>query len=488
MKELQNVFLEFLRELAEGLAGSVNVGINTASSYNDRLDFLLAYLLVSFNASYGMHEFSLHQVHYEKYVRMLAEKEKQALEFEEKEEVYLAEEGEENLDSLEAEQEQTTQEEKAQVETVITSLDEAQAANPIIITQIAATLAVTTLSKVVSEASPTTTTTVTNNEEYGEEEASDSRLEIFTSILDEVSRLASGDLNEDSGSIVVNFYTVAASLGLDPASQEIQDIYNGLFSPGSSIFIPPVCTFVEAVFFRDETDLDGDGLVDRSAGDIVFTPVPFAQTLGDGEVGVELYTFDVGYLGGGEVIIEVGVTGINDAPMPPPQSPLNLNDNSNIVIIPFVDILGLTTDAEGDPLQIIGVPITGDPSNGASIVDASLVIDPTKYDFLAEGDSGATIQLDFTVSDGSAEVITAQLVNIAGSNDAPVAAFDMVAGAENQILNINVLGNDTDVDRNDNSTNFSLDLISAPLVISSSVVVGAGTASIVTNQLVYDPG
>lgn len=488
MKELKDVFLEFVRELAEGLAGSFNLGVNTASSYNDRLDFLLAYLLVSFNASYRMHEFSLHQVNYEKYVRMLAEKEKQTLEFEEKEEVYLAEEGDENLDSLEAEQEQTAPEEKAQVETVITSLDEAQAANPIVITQIAATLAVTTLAKVVSEASSTTTTTTTNNEEYDEPAASDTRLEIFTSIFDEVSRLASGDLSEDSGPIVVNFYTVAAALGLDPASQEIQDIYNGLFSPGNSIFIPPVCTFVEAVFYRDEADLDGDGLIDRRAGDIVFTPVPFAQTLGDGEVGIELYTLDVGYLGGGEVIVEVGVPGINDAPVPLPQPPLNLNDNSDIVIIPFANILELTTDAEGDPLQIIGVPITGDPSNGASIVGASLVIDPTEYDFLAEGDSGATIQLNFTVSDGTAEVITTQLINIAGSNDSPVAVLDVVAGAENQIFNINVLGNDTDVDRNDNPTNFSLDLISFPVVISSPVLVGPGTASLVGNQITFDPG
>ena len=68
-------------------------------------------------------------------------------------------------------------------------------------------------------------------------------------------------------------------------------------------------------------------------------------------------------------------------------------------------------------------------------------------------------------------------VTITGTNDGPVAVADVAAGTENQTLTINVLANDTDVD---DGHVFTLNAAGAP--------AGKGTASVVANQLQFNPG
>ncbi|WP_018926333.1 beta strand repeat-containing protein, partial [Pseudomonas umsongensis] len=62
-------------------------------------------------------------------------------------------------------------------------------------------------------------------------------------------------------------------------------------------------------------------------------------------------------------------------------------------------------------------------------------------------------------------------------NDGPIAVADVAAGTENQSLTIDVLANDTDVD---DGHQFTLNSASAP--------IGQGTASVVANQLLFNPG
>ncbi|MDP3676793.1 MAG: Ig-like domain-containing protein, partial [Novosphingobium sp.] len=68
-------------------------------------------------------------------------------------------------------------------------------------------------------------------------------------------------------------------------------------------------------------------------------------------------------------------------------------------------------------------------------------------------------------------------VNLTGTNDAPVAVADTAAGHENETLTIAVLANDTDVDDGAVLT-----------VTSTAAPSGKGTASVVANQVVFDPG
>ena len=67
--------------------------------------------------------------------------------------------------------------------------------------------------------------------------------------------------------------------------------------------------------------------------------------------------------------------------------------------------------------------------------------------------------------------------SVTGTNDAPVAVADVAAGTENQTLTIDVLANDTDVD---DGHVFTLNTVSAPS--------GKGTASVVGNQVQFNPG
>jgi VCBS repeat-containing protein len=68
-------------------------------------------------------------------------------------------------------------------------------------------------------------------------------------------------------------------------------------------------------------------------------------------------------------------------------------------------------------------------------------------------------------------------VTVTGTNDAPAAHADTAAGTENEVLTINVLANDTDVDDGHSLT-----------VVSASAPSGQGTASVVGNQVQFNPG
>ena len=102
------------------------------------------------------------------------------------------------------------------------------------------------------------------------------------------------------------------------------------------------------------------------------------------------------------------------------------------------------------------------------------------FDFLAAGEQ---LTLSYTIravddsltgnniGDG---VVT---IHIVGTNDGPVAVHDVAAGEENQTLTIDALGNDTDADGGHALT-----------LVSVGAPSGQGSATIVGNQLVFNPG
>ncbi|MEA3064098.1 MAG: hypothetical protein QOJ27_533, partial [Sphingomonadales bacterium] len=88
-----------------------------------------------------------------------------------------------------------------------------------------------------------------------------------------------------------------------------------------------------------------------------------------------------------------------------------------------------------------------------------------------------TDSFTYTVSDGSLSDTGTLTVTIAGRNDAPVANPDAATAGENQTINVDVLANDSDVDNGAVLT-----------VIAASAPAGKGTASIVGNQVQWNPG
>jgi VCBS repeat-containing protein len=134
-------------------------------------------------------------------------------------------------------------------------------------------------------------------------------------------------------------------------------------------------------------------------------------------------------------------------------------------------------DFEGQPLTVTPGNFTG--TYGTLHLNSNGTYTYTLFasaQALAQGQN-VTDSFNYTVSDGS-HTDTGQLVfHIAGLNDAPVANPDSAAGTENEVLNINVLVNDTDVDNGAMLT-----------VTAASVPPGQGTASVVGNQVQFDPG
>ncbi|HEX8640668.1 MAG TPA: Ig-like domain-containing protein [Allosphingosinicella sp.] len=92
---------------------------------------------------------------------------------------------------------------------------------------------------------------------------------------------------------------------------------------------------------------------------------------------------------------------------------------------------------------------------------------------------GQTAQdtFSYTVSDGSLSDIATLTITVAGRNDAPVANPDTASTGENSSVSVNVLANDTDIDNGAVLT-----------VATASAPVGQGSASVVANQVVFNPG
>ncbi|MEA3012078.1 MAG: hypothetical protein QOD42_623, partial [Sphingomonadales bacterium] len=95
---------------------------------------------------------------------------------------------------------------------------------------------------------------------------------------------------------------------------------------------------------------------------------------------------------------------------------------------------------------------------------------------LAQGGIGQD-SFTYTVSDGSASDTANLVFSITGLNDAPVANPDSDTTGENAAILIDVLANDTDVDNG-----------AALTVTEASAPAGQGSASVVGNQVKFDPG
>jgi len=95
---------------------------------------------------------------------------------------------------------------------------------------------------------------------------------------------------------------------------------------------------------------------------------------------------------------------------------------------------------------------------------------------LALGETGID-SFDYTVSDNDGSTPGKLVFNIAGRNDAPVANPDSVSTGENDSVLVDVLANDVDVD---NGAILTVTAASAP--------AGQGSASVVGNQVRFDPG
>jgi VCBS repeat-containing protein len=139
----------------------------------------------------------------------------------------------------------------------------------------------------------------------------------------------------------------------------------------------------------------------------------------------------------------------------------------------------LANDFDWEHDTLTATPGTFGGVYGTLVLNANGTYTYTPYASTQSLALGQTVQDSFTytVSDGSLSDTGTLTITIAGRNDAPVANPDVASTGENASVSVNVLANDSDVDNGAVLT-----------VIAASAPAGQGSASVVANQVVFNPG
>jgi VCBS repeat-containing protein len=140
-------------------------------------------------------------------------------------------------------------------------------------------------------------------------------------------------------------------------------------------------------------------------------------------------------------------------------------------------VLANDFDWEGDSLTV--TPGTFNGLYGQLVLNANGTYTYSPFASTQALAQGQIVQDSFTytVSDGSLSDTGTLTISVSGNNDAPVANPDTASTGENASVSVNVLANDSDVD---NGAVLTVTAASAP--------AGQGSASVVANQVVFNPG
>ena len=212
------------------------------------------------------------------------------------------------------------------------------------------------------------------------------------------------------------------------------------------------------------TDVDGDvltftlknaapaGFSLNADGSWTFDPSNAAyQALGEGEKLVIQIPFTAtdGSLSSSSTLT-ITVTGVNDVPTVTGAITYGTNEDAAGHVI---DLLANASDADAkDVLNAVNITETsGKDASGVTIQGNTLVVDPSKYNYLAKGES-VVLTYEYQVSDGKGGLVTTSAtVTIDGVNDAPVVSSAIVVDSNEDAaaFNVDLLANATDVDLSD---------------------------------------
>jgi VCBS repeat-containing protein len=171
--------------------------------------------------------------------------------------------------------------------------------------------------------------------------------------------------------------------------------------------------------------------------------------------------------------LTITVTGTNDAPVAHADTAAGTENQ-----VLSIAVLGNDTDADdGAVLSLVSASAPAGQGS-VSLSGNNVVFNPgTDFDHLAQG-ATATVAVSYTMQDEhGAQSSSTATITVTGTNDAPVASADTATTSENAPVTVNVLGNDHDVDDGAILT-----------VTAASAPSGQGSASIVGNQVQFNPG
>ena len=156
---------------------------------------------------------------------------------------------------------------------------------------------------------------------------------------------------------------------------------------------------------------------------------------------------------------------------------VSTNEDAGTVVSGPGGVLANDYDFDGDPLHVTAGVFVG--TYGTLTLNANGTYSyalSAATQALAQGEN-VVDSFNYVVTDNDGSDTGALVFHIAGVNDAPTAVADAATTGENDVVLINVLANDSDIDH---GAILSLAAASAP--------AGQGTASIVGNQVQFDPG
>ena len=196
----------------------------------------------------------------------------------------------------------------------------------------------------------------------------------------------------------------------------------------------------------NDTDPDGDTV---TVTDYTDPPYGTATMNADGSF---TYTPDADYNGSDSfdysvwdgqdgfdtATVNITVTSVNDAPVAN-DSATGTNEDQ-VLVMPTPGLLGLVTDADFDPCT---VSLVDPPSNGGVVVNAN-----GSFTYTPNADFYGLDSFTYRAWDGTVYSNTANMnVAVSPVNDAPVAVDDSATTAEDVPVDVTVLANDSDIDR-----------------------------------------
>ena len=209
-------------------------------------------------------------------------------------------------------------------------------------------------------------------------------------------------------------------------------------------------------------------------GTYSYTLSASAQALALGENVQDSFNYTVSDNDGSDTgALVFHIAGVNDAPTANPDA---ATGHENQVLT--INVLANDTDVDNGAVLTVTAASAPAGKGTATVVGNQVQFNPgTAFDHLAQGASEVVV-ISYSITDehGATSSSTAS-VTVTGTNDGPVANPDTAAGTENQVLTIDALANDTDVDDGAVKT-----------LVSASAPAGKGTASIVGNQVQFNPG
>ena len=215
-------------------------------------------------------------------------------------------------------------------------------------------------------------------------------------------------------------------------------------------------------------------LVMNADGTYSYTPYASTQSLALGQTVTDSFSYTVsdGSLSDTGTLT-ISIAGRNDAPVANPDA---ATGHENQVLT--IDVLANDTDVDNGAVLTVTTASAPAGKGSASVVGNQVQFNPgSDFDHLAQGASEIVV-ISYTITDEHGATSSSTVnVTVTGTNDGPVANPDTASAGENQVILIDALANDTDVDDG-----------AAKTLVSASTPPNKGTASIVGNQVQFDPG